>query len=287
MFLKPLFQRIKQFQPTQKRAVLLAALSSLILVTAPAHADSKSLRMATTTSTYHSGLLDYLLPTFTKDTGYEVQLLVTGSGKALKMGEMGDVDIVLTHSPKAEKAFLDAEFGVDARSVMYNDFILVGPKDNPAKLSQTDSAASGLTKIADSKSVFISRGDDSGTHKKELSLWEVGSGTHDWNNYRSIGQGMGPTLNMSSELQGYTLTDRGTWLAYQEALDLAIWVQGDPALFNQYQIIRVNPKRYPDLNIDGAKALSDWIVSDKAQHLIDQFQVKGEKLFTADAKTSN
>ncbi|CAM3168236.1 substrate-binding domain-containing protein [Vibrio rarus] len=280
MFSKALSSSIKY----TKTALL--TLTAALLFTVPAHADSHSLRMATTTSTYHSGLLDYLLPTFTKDTGYEVQLLVTGSGKALKMGEMGDVDIVLTHSPKAEKAFLDAGYGVDAKSVMYNDFVIVGPKNNPAKLLESDSAAQALTKVAQHKSIFISRGDDSGTHKKELSLWAKNHTPHSWSNYRSIGQGMGPTLNMSSELQGYTLTDRGTWLAYQEKLDLAIWTQGDPALFNQYQIIRINPKRYPDLNIEGAKVLSQWMVSDKAQHLIDQFQVKGQKLFTADAKPS-
>ncbi|WP_197485304.1 MULTISPECIES: substrate-binding domain-containing protein [unclassified Vibrio] len=256
-------------------------------VAVPAHADSKTLKMATTTSTYHSGLLDYLLPEFKKDTGYEVQLLVTGSGKALKMGEMGDVDIVLTHSPKAEKAFLDAQFGIDPHSVMYNDFIIVGPKNNPAKLSNDDNAVQGLTKIAKSQSTFISRGDDSGTHKKELSLWQSANVSHNWSNYRSIGQGMGPTLNMSSELQGYTLTDRGTWLAYQEKLDLAIWLQGDPAFFNRYQIIRVNPARYEGLNVEGAKALSQWIIGERAQTLINQFQVKGQKLFTADAKTSN
>nr|WP_235868490.1 substrate-binding domain-containing protein [Vibrio ezurae] len=257
-----------------------------LLFTIPAHADSKTLKMATTTSTYHSGLLDYLLPKFKQQTGYEVQLLVTGSGKALKMGEMGDVDIVLTHSPKAEKAFLDANFGIDPHAVMYNDFIIVGPKNNPAKLTNTDNAAQALEKIANSKSVFISRGDDSGTNKKELALWAINHTAHDWSNYRSIGQGMGPTLNMSSELQGYTLTDRGTWLAYQEKLDLDILVQGDPALFNQYQIIRVNPDRYTGLNVAGAKALSQWFISDKAQKLIDDFQVKGQKLFTANAKTA-
>ncbi|GAD79076.1 substrate-binding domain-containing protein [Vibrio ezurae] len=280
MFFHTLLQRIQQ------RKSLITALMCSLLFTIPAHADSKTLKMATTTSTYHSGLLDYLLPKFKQQTGYEVQLLVTGSGKALKMGEMGDVDIVLTHSPKAEKAFLDANFGIDPHAVMYNDFIIVGPKNNPAKLTNTDNAAQALEKIANSKSVFISRGDDSGTNKKELALWAINHTAHDWSNYRSIGQGMGPTLNMSSELQGYTLTDRGTWLAYQEKLDLDILVQGDPALFNQYQIIRVNPDRYTGLNVAGAKALSQWFISDKAQKLIDDFQVKGQKLFTANAKTA-
>ncbi|WP_390625257.1 substrate-binding domain-containing protein [Vibrio neonatus] len=273
-------------QRIQRSKTIILTLACALFFTLPAHADSKTLKMATTTSTYHSGLLDYLLPKFKQQTGYEVQLLVTGSGKALKMGEMGDVDIVLTHSPKAEKAFLDSNFGVDPHAVMYNDFIIVGPKNNPAKLTDADNAAQALQKIADSKSVFISRGDDSGTNKKELALWAINNTAHDWSNYRSIGQGMGPTLNMSSELQGYTLTDRGTWLAYQEKLDLGIWVQGDPALFNQYQIIRVNPERYSGLNAAGAKALSQWFISDKAQKLINDFQVKGQKLFTANAKTS-
>lgn len=158
-------------QRIQRSKTIILTLACALFFTLPAHADSKTLKMATTTSTYHSGLLDYLLPKFKQQTGYEVQLLVTGSGKALKMGEMGDVDIVLTHSPKAEKAFLDSNFGVDPHAVMYNDFIIVGPKNNPAKLTDADNAAQALQKIADSKSVFISRGDDSGTNKKS---WRCG-----------------------------------------------------------------------------------------------------------------
>lgn len=244
-------------------------------------ADLPKIKLATTTSTYHSGLLDYLLPKFTKETGYEVDVLATGTGKALKMGEHGDVDLVITHAPAAEQAFIDAGFGIEPHHLMYNDFVIVGPKNDPAKIKGKTSAAQALKMIAEDNQIFISRGDDSGTEKKENALWASLNMTPTFENYRSIGQGMGPTLTMAYETQGYTLTDRGTWLAYQSKLDLDILVEGDQALFNPYQVILVNPERYQGLNTKGARTFSDWLISEHGQALINQYQLKGEQLFTA------
>ncbi|WP_232313255.1 substrate-binding domain-containing protein [Enterovibrio coralii] len=240
-------------------------------------------RLATTTSTYHSGLLSFLLPEFKKDTGYDVQVMAAGTGKALRMGENGDVDLVMTHAPNAEATFVQKGFGVMPRALMYNDFVLVGPTSDPAKVKGSKDIAEALKKVALADSEFVSRGDDSGTHKKELLLWKASGVEPTFSHYKAVGQGMGPTLTMANELLGYTLTDRGTWLAYQSKLDLDVLVEGDKRLFNPYQVILINPARYPDLNFKGAKALSDWLVADRAQALIDNFKVNGQQLFVADA----
>ncbi|PQJ66966.1 substrate-binding domain-containing protein [Photobacterium angustum] len=247
--------------------------------------ENKTIRLATTTSTYHSGLLDYLLPAFKKDTGYTVEVLAAGTGKALRMGENGDVDLVMTHAPKAEAKFVDDGFGILPRKLMHNDFVLVGPKADPAKIKGDKDVANALVNIAETDSVFVSRGDDSGTNKKELNLWAQTKMEPNFGGYKAVGQGMGPTLNMASELQAYTLTDRGTWLAYQNKLHLEIMVQGDKRLFNPYQVILVNPSRYPDINYQGAKTFSDWLVNSKAQTMINDYQRHGEQLFVADAIT--
>ncbi|PSV37113.1 tungsten ABC transporter substrate-binding protein [Photobacterium sp. GB-27] len=247
--------------------------------------ENKTIRLATTTSTYHSGLLDYLLPAFKKDTGYTVEVLAAGTGKALRMGENGDVDLVMTHAPKAEAKFVDGGFGILPRKLMHNDFVLVGPKADPAKIKGDKDVANALVNIAETDAVFVSRGDDSGTNKKELNLWAQTKMEPNFGGYKAVGQGMGPTLNMASELQAYTLTDRGTWLAYQNKLHLEIMVQGDKRLFNPYQVILVNPSRYPDINYQGAKTFSDWLVNAKAQKMINDYQRHGEQLFVADAIT--
>ncbi|NNN43716.1 tungsten ABC transporter substrate-binding protein [Vibrio sp. 1-1(7)] len=241
------------------------------------------IRLATTTSTYHSGLLDYLLPEFKKDSGYTVDVIATGTGKALKMGEHGDVDLVMTHAPAAEALFVKQGYGVLPRKLMYNDFILVGPKADPAQVSDQPNVQQAFAHIAASSIPFISRGDDSGTHKKELIIWAKSQVKTDFPGYRSVGQGMGPTLNMASEMQAYTLTDRGTWLAYQSKLDLAMLYEGDSLLFNPYQVILVNPERYPSINYQGAKTFSDWLVNAKAQTLINNFTLNGQALFVANA----
>ncbi|MEZ8093609.1 substrate-binding domain-containing protein [Photobacterium swingsii] len=267
--------------------LLQTTLVILSLTTAAAvhAADEMKIRLATTTSTYHSGLLDYLLPEFKKDTGYTVEVLAAGTGKSLRMGQNGDVDLVMTHAPKAEAKFVDEGYGVLPRKLMHNDFVVVGPNNDPAKIEGMTDVTKALKNIVSYKATFVSRGDDSGTHKKELNLWKQTQIEPNFGGYKAVGQGMGPTLNMASELQAYTMTDRGTWLAYQNKLDLSIMVQGDKRLFNPYQVILVNPSRYPDINYQGAKAFSDWLVNPKAQAMINNYQRHGEQLFVADAIT--
>lgn len=243
--------------------------------------DSKTIRLATTTSTYHSGLLDYLLPKFKNDTGYTVDVIAVGTGKALKMGENGDVDLVMTHAPGAEAEFINKGFGVEPHHLMYNDFVIVGPKKDPAGIKDGKSAATALKTLAEKNITFVSRGDDSGTDKKEKAIWKQDKIEPNFSAYRSVGQGMGPTLNMASEMQGYTLTDRGTWIAYESKLDLEIMVEGDKALFNPYQVILVNPERYNGLNTKGARDFSNWLISKHGQQLINDYQLQGQKLFTA------
>ena len=261
---------------------LISALFALLIYHAAIQADeSKLIRLATTTSTENSGLLDKLLPVFTQDTGYKVHVIAVGTGKALRLGKDGDVDVVLVHALQAEQEFVEAGYGVKRYAVMYNDFVVVGPHDDPAKVSMAQSVAEVFQKINDSKSVFISRGDNSGTHKKELSIWKQ-SGiqpTGSW--YREVGQGMGKVLQMANELDAYTLTDRGTWLAYQAKVELKIVYQGDKLLFNPYGIIAVNPKRYTDINFVGLTALINWITSKShGQPLIADYKMHDQQLFT-------
>ncbi|PSW13267.1 tungsten ABC transporter substrate-binding protein [Photobacterium rosenbergii] len=263
-----------------KTTLIVLALASSAAIQA---AENMTVRLATTTSTYHSGLLNYLLPEFKKDTGYTVEVLAAGTGKSLRMGENGDVDLVMTHAPKAEATFVEKGFGVLPRKLMYNDFVIVGPKSDPAHISEIKDVTTALKTIADENETFVSRGDDSGTHKKELNLWAQTKMEPNFGGYKAVGQGMGPTLNMASELQAYTMTDRGTWLAYQNKLDLKIVLQGDSRLFNPYQVILVNPSRYPDINYQGAKSFSDWLVNPKAQTMINDYKRHGEQLFVADA----
>lgn len=240
----------------------------------------KVVRLATTTSTENSGLLQAILPAFENHTGYEVHVIAVGTGKALRMGRDGDVDLVLVHAPAAEEAFVNNGYGVNRRQVMYNDFVIVGPKNDPARIKGMQDPARALTKIAQRKAVFVSRGDDSGTNKKERHLWHAAGITPQGTWYRQAGQGMGKVLQMSGELSAYTLTDRGTWLAMRDKLPLAILAEGDPRLYNPYGIIAVNPERYPVANYAGAMALIHWITAKQGQQLIGQYRVQGEPLFT-------
>lgn len=241
-------------------------------------------RLATTTSTYSSGLLDYLLPHFEKKHGTQVQVLSVGTGQALRLGQDGDVDLVLTHAPNAESAFVEAGHGIKPKSLMYNDFVLLGPLQDPLNLYEARGVLDAFDQIRASNQAFISRGDDSGTHKKEMELWNRSGGLPEFSRYQAVGQGMGRTLIMTSELQGYTLADRGTWLAMQDKLELEIVYEGGIDLANPYQVILVNPERHPDINHTGAQNLQDWLVSPKAQQLIDSFTVNGEQLFYSDAQ---
>lgn len=235
--------------------------------------------MSTTTSTENSGLLDVLLPPFEKQFNVTVDVIAVGTGKALKLGENGDVDIVLVHARAAEDAFVAKGFGVNRRDVMYNDFVIVGPPKNPAKINQNDPARQAFQKIAESSSPFASRGDDSGTHKKEKQIWNQANITPAGTWYLETGQGMGQTLTIAHEKMAYSLTDRGTYTAYKDKIDLVILCQSDQLLFNPYGIIAVNPTRHPHVKYTYALALIDWITSPNAQQIIAEFKNNGEVMF--------
>ena len=239
------------------------------------------IKLATTTSTDNSGLLRAILPTFEAESGYKVQVIATGTGKALKLARQGDVDVVMTHAPAAEAKFVNEGYGTTPRGIMENDFVVLGPKNDPAKMAGSKDVVEAFKKVANTKNTFISRGDNSGTNMKELAIWKQASVTPDFSGYTSIGQGMGKTLLMANEKQAYTLTDRGTFVAYKSKLDLAITFEGGAALANPYQIMLISAEKYPDLNHQGAKALSDWFISPKAQQMINDFKVQGEQLFKA------
>ncbi|WP_394250976.1 substrate-binding domain-containing protein [Vibrio profundi] len=267
-----------------KAITLTVAALSIVSYSASSAESTQHIKLATTTSTYHSGLLDFLLPEFEKDSGFKVDVIAAGTGKSLRMGQNGDVDLVMTHAPKAEATFVDKGYGVLPRKLMYNDFVIVGPQQDPAKIESQKSVAEVFKSIANYNATFVSRGDDSGTHKKEMGIWAQTKMEPNFGGYRSVGQGMGPTLNMASEMQGYTMTDRGTWLAYQNKLELSVLFQGDKNLFNPYQVILVNPERYPAINYQGAKVFSDWLVNPKGQKLINEFKLHGKQLFVASAE---
>jgi tungstate transport system substrate-binding protein len=254
-----------------------------LLIAGQVTANESLLRLATTTSTANSGLMDFLLPKFTALTSIEVHLIAVGTGKALRLGREGDVDIVLVHARADEDAFIEAGYGVDRADVMYNDFIIVGPHSDPAGAANSDSVAEVLQRVHSSQHPFISRGDDSGTHKRELILWQSTGSSPGGSWYREVGQGMGKTLQIANEVDGYTMTDRGTWLAYQSKLDIQLLFEGDPPLFNPYGIIAVSPKRHADVNYQGAIKLIEWITSPEVQKMIGEFKIKGQQLFVPSA----
>jgi len=248
---------------------------------------NKDLILATTTSTQDSGLLDVLQPMFEEQTGYRLKIVAVGTGAALEMGQKGDADVLLVHAPDAEKPLVDEGVGINYELVMHNDFIILGPNSDPAGIKGTASAAEALKKIADSGAVFVSRGDDSGTHKKELSLWktaEIDPKGQQW--YQEAGQGMGATINLANEKQGYTLSDRATYLAQAKNIDMQIVSEGDEPLLNIYHVMNVNPEKFPDLNInaEGGKAFVDFMIDKDTQKAISEFGVAefGQPLFFAD-----
>lgn len=263
--------------------ILTLSLAWLTPVSAANDSQTKIIRLATTTSTENSGLLSILLPRFTQQTGYRVHVIAVGTGKALRMGRDGDVDVVLVHAPKAEAEFVANGFGAQRHSVMYNDFVLIGPADDPAGINTALNVTDAMHRIADHNALFISRGDNSGTHKKELTLWDsiqLQPGSK-W--YREAGQGMGKVIQIADELGAYTLTDRGTWLAYRDKSSLRLLFAGDSPLHNPYGIIAVNPKRFPDINYSGASSLIAWITAEPAQTLIADYQIGGSRLFIPSA----
>ena len=252
--------------------------------TAPA--QKPDLLLVSTTSTQDSGLLDVLLPAFTAQTGYSVQLIAVGSGQALKLGEQGNADVILLHSPAAEKEFIANGFGSDRRLVMHNDFVIVGPPSDPAALHSQPTLDSVFKKIFSSASTFVSRGDESGTHVKELALWkQAGLDPYGQPWYLETGQGQGATLSVASEKGGYALTDRATFLAYQANVELAILFEGDASLLNVYHVITINPEKFPNMNLEGARAFADFITSPAGQQIIAEFGVEkyGQPLFFPDA----
>ena len=240
---------------------------------------SRPLRLATTTSTKNSGLLGYLLPVFEKQYGAPVRVIAVGTGQALKLGERGDVDVVLVHARADEDRFVAAQFGINRRDVMYNDFIMVGPREDPAGIRGLKSVGEAMKLIHAKSGKFISRGDDSGTHIMEQRLWREEGLVPGGKNYLSAGQGMGAVLTMAGSLGAYTLSDRGTFVAYKSRIGLDILVAGDPRLANPYGIIAVNPRRHPDINVAGANALIEWITSAEGRARIDGFRANGEQLF--------
>jgi len=250
---------------------------------APASAPAPSfIRLATTTSTDNSGLLKFLLPTFEKKYGIKVQVISVGSGKAIKLGENGDVDVILVHSRPDEDRFVQERHGLNRRDVMYNDFVMVGPKSDPARIGQTHEVKAAMKKIAEKAAPFVSRGDDSGTEKLELRLWsEIGitpkSGKDSW--YFSAGSGMGEVLMLSNSKQAYTLSDRATYAAFQNKIDLAIMVEGDTKLFNPYGVIAVNPAKSANINYQGAIRFIEWLTSAEGQKRIADFRVTGVQMF--------
>lgn len=251
-------------------------------------AGPKTLILATTTSTQDSGLLDELLPIFEKQTGYFVKTISVGSGQAMKMGEKGEADVLLVHSPDAEKTFVAQGFGVNRKLVMHNDFIILGPAGDPAKVRGAKTAADAIKAIAASGSLWLSRGDNSGTHAKEKGLLKAaGINPEGQKWFQQTGLGMGETLNVAAEKKGYLLADRGTYLALNKKarLGLEIMVQGEPKLLNIYHVIEVNPAKWPKVNNVGAKAFSDFMISKPAQYLIREFGKKqfGFPLFFPDA----
>ena len=246
---------------------------------------AETLKLAVTTSFNNSGLSDVLLPEIKRDTGLDVQLLIVGTGQALRLGEAGDVDAILVHSKKAEEAFVAAGFGAHRREIMYNDFVIIGSEDDPAAIGEAATATDAMQRIAGAKSPFISRGDDSGTHKKELSLWAAGNLDPDtftqW--YKPVGAGMGASLNTAAAMGAYIIADRASWLNFANKRELALLYAGDPTLFNQYAYIPVNPVVHPHVNADAAMRLEEWLVSAPAKALINGYKLNGEQLFTFNA----
>jgi len=261
------------------KLILTALLASLLAVAS--HAET--LKMAVTTSFYNSGLSDVLLPAIKADLDLDVALIVVGTGQALRLGEAGDVDAILVHARAAEDRFLAAGYGTHRREIMYNDFVFVGPLGDPAQISNTTSAVAALEAIATSQSPFVSRGDDSGTHKMEMALWAASNMAAEGAWYRAAGSGMGATLNVASGMNAYTFTDRASWLNFGNKGDLGLLYAGDPALFNQYAYIPVSPERWPHVRARLALELEAWLTSDKAKTLINAYTINGEHLFTFNA----
>ena len=265
-----------------RRLLLLAALIAAF----PAGAQEKFIVVASTTSTEQSGLFGYLLPLFQKKTGTQVRVVALGTGQALDLARRGDADVVFVHAKSAEEKFLAEGHGVKRLPVMYNDFVLIGPKADPAKIAGGRDILAALAKIKSAGAPFVSRGDRSGTHIAELNLWklagiDIAKEKGPW--YKDTGQGMGPALNTASAMNGYILADRGTWISFKNRGELAIAVEGDKRLFNQYGVMLVNPAKHPNVKKDLGQAFVDWVISPEGQKAIAGYKIGGEQLFFPNA----
>ncbi|WP_193369425.1 substrate-binding domain-containing protein [Pelagibius marinus] len=266
-----------------------AATAAGLAFTGPSQAEDKFIVVQSTTSTQNSGLYDYLLPIFTRETGVEVRVVAVGTGQAIKNAQNCDGDVLLVHAKASEEKFVAAGYGVSRADVMYNDFVIVGPGSDPAGIAGGKDVTAALTKIKDSKAVFASRGDDSGTNKKEMALWKAAgidptADSGSW--YRETGSGMGATLNASVGMGAYTMSDRATWIAFGNKGDFEIAVEGDERLFNQYGVILVNPETCANVKADLGQAFINWILSDEGQSAIADYRRDGKQLFFPNAKMS-
>ena len=270
-----------------RRTVMVAAALAATVLTTPVCAQDKSIVVSSTTSTQDSGLFGYILPLFKEKTGIDVKVIAQGTGQALDTGRRGDSDVVFVHAKSAEEKFLAEGEGVKRYPVMYNDFVLIGPKSDPAGIKGMKDVARALKTIKDKQADFISRGDRSGTHFAELALWNKDAGIDiekekgPW--YKSIGQGMGAALNTAGASNGYVLSDRGTWLSFKNKGDLQILVEGDKRLFNQYGVMLVNPAKHPNVKKELGQAFIDWLISPEGQKAIANYKINGEQLFYPNA----
>jgi tungstate transport system substrate-binding protein len=265
---------------------IFGATALVLVLSSAAIAQDRSIIVQSTTSTANSGLLDFVLPVFEQETGIEVNVVAVGTGQAIKNAENCDGDVLLVHAKASEEAFVAAGFGTERTDLMYNDFIIVGPQDDPAGLEGMDDVQAALAQIADRAALFASRGDDSGTHKKELALWadsgvDPVAASGQW--YRETGSGMGATLNAGIGMGAYLLTDRATWISFANKQDFDVKVQGDADMFNQYGVIPVNPEGCPSVNVEAAQAFVDWMISAKGQSTIAGFRIDGQQLFFPNA----
>lgn len=271
-----------------RHSIAMGFIAFALLTGQNALAQEKSIVVASTTSTQDSGLFGHLLPLFKAKTGIDVRVISQGTGQALDTGRRGDADVVFVHARSQEEKFVADGFGVKRFPVMYNDFILIGPKNDPAKVNGSKDIAAALVKIKNAGALFISRGDKSGTHAAELNLWkiagiDIAKDKGPW--YRDIGQGMGAALNTASASNAYVLADRGTWLSFKNRGDLMISVEGDKRLFNQYGVILVSPAKHPHVKKDLAQSFIDWLISPEGQKAIADYKVGGEQLFFPNANT--
>jgi tungstate transport system substrate-binding protein len=270
-----------------RRAFLACALVAYCITGPIASAQDKSITVSSTTSTEQSGLFGHILPEFTKKTGIKVRVVALGTGQALDVGRRGDADVVFVHDRAAEDKFVAEGYGVGRRDVMYNDFVVVGPKGDPAKIGGGKDVAAAFAKVAAAQAPFVSRGDKSGTHAAELRYWKVAGidlATQKGPWYRETGAGMGPALNTASSMNAYILADRGTWLSFKNRGELVVLVEGDPRLFNPYGVMLVNPEKHPHVKKAEGQAFIDWLVSPEGQAAIASYKIGGEQLFFPDAK---